>query len=79
MLLNETAKNGMTIVVTEISHANSALKGMLTVKGQGFTDRNILFSTAEVADGIGRLMLKDFNGEAMSFVEEEGWTTVFND
>jgi len=79
MLLNETAKNGVTVMVADVTHVGAEPKGMLTVKVKGYDDRTILFSTPEVAQGIAKLMLKDFNGENLSFVEEEDWTTVFND
>jgi hypothetical protein len=75
--MDKTAKNGIRIRTEDVTATGSSATGLLTVSVSGYADRRILFSTKEVADGMAALMLADFNGQKLSFVEEEEQTTVF--
>lgn len=72
------ASNGIELTVIETgSQTNS---GLLEITSPNVPIRRLLFSTAEVAEGIAKIMFVDFDGKKkLGFVEEEDWTTVFMD
>lgn len=61
ILWSEKARNGITVAVGYCCTNLDSMNGLVTILCDGFPQRTIMFSTPNVANKIGKLMLEDFN------------------